>query len=142
MKSINRRSLLRGAPVAAAAMCATVAQTNGLERPVTSEQPWDKARRLANELSDTLDLCSDAKWMVHVMPASKGLGYPVMFENLAARANHIESPHARMRKAAAEYKKAAMEIDPTCTEWWDVKAEDDTLQMRFMLSGTRKEVQS
>ncbi len=135
---VSRRRFLQYAPITTAAVAVPVVSLAA----APPEEPWDKARRLAKELSETLDQCNQGKWMVHIMPAGKGLDLPVMFENLTARANHVLSPEARMRKAAAEYKKAAMEIDPTCTEWWDAKADDDSLQMRFFVSGSRKVTQS
>ena len=73
---IARRTLLAGAPAA------VVATT--LPAIAAPEHPWEKARRLARELSNVLDECSGGRWYAEIYPASSG-PYACGFGDIDAR---------------------------------------------------------
>jgi hypothetical protein len=59
---------------------------------ITSEHPWEAARRQAKELSDTLSLCDDGRWYAHVFASERS--YRVCFGSMATCESPGELPVA------------------------------------------------
>jgi hypothetical protein len=98
MNIITRRSLLAGAPVAAAAITVPSITAAGSFRPAeTMEEPWDKANRLAEELSETLDQCNGGRWKAIVGPKSANKDQPaVMFTSINAEKSMAKHKRDRL----------------------------------------------
>jgi hypothetical protein len=79
LPKLTRRVLLSATPAALAAASLPAIDATPEEVPV------DRVNRLAAELAEALDEWQDGRWMARVMPESKGIGYPVMFESLTAQ---------------------------------------------------------
>jgi len=73
---LTRRAAMVGAAVSSVAVVAPVAMAETPE----PEHPWDKARRLGKELSETLTECSGGRWLALIFP--DGHPHSVSFADL------------------------------------------------------------
>lgn len=89
----------------------------------------DRVERLAYELSDALSEWNRGTFMGMIYPA----GHPmdIHFRNVGA------TPASRLSLAGTAYKQCAREVDPSATEWWELRTPDETLRQRFVLIGSR-----
>ncbi len=125
----TRRAMLRATPVALAAVgipaCAEVA--------VAEEHPWERARRAADELVAALRDLDEDKWMAIIDPSASA-DYPTAFLN-----RNAWGAEDRIKHHCRELRRAAMEIEPDCTEWGLSRpVDDETDGGRFVFVGSRK----
>jgi hypothetical protein len=130
---LTRRAALRGALASGAALAmpagalvipaaALAAQTPVAPPAFASlpDHPWVKARRLASELSDTLEQIEGGAMMALIEASSSK--FPVLFADreayYAAVSRPILGSEAAVKRALADFKRAAMAFDPTITSMW------------------------
>ncbi|MGH6861809.1 MAG: hypothetical protein ACRECY_16280, partial [Phyllobacterium sp.] len=94
--------------------------------PRTTEDPWSKAHRLAEELSEILDQCNGGRWKAIIAPMSTNKDRPaVMFVSLTAEEGAAKRRHERidallqMMNAHAEALAAYSRL--TDQEWEEVE---------------------
>jgi hypothetical protein len=113
MPKITRRKALAltGAFTASAAMVTVSDVAAAAAEP---EHPWQRANRLAQELSEVLDECDSGRWHARVFPSSSN-EYPVVFGNTKAQESaktHV-SPKLRglieAHRAARDALREAMD---------------------------------
>jgi hypothetical protein len=107
--NMNRRLFLRSTAAAGAAVAVTA--------PVAaaSQDPWEKARRLASELSDALAECDGGTCYAQVFPAGSG---QVMFEFGKLTDLPSSMPPRERAEHHLEQTRLAME-EHTGGEWWN-----------------------
>lgn len=127
LSKISRRSLLAGAPVAAAAIALpAAAMAESLQSSGNFEEPWDKANRLCEELSATLDQCNGGRWRATVGPKSANKDQPaVMFSSISAEKSMAKHKRDRLDELVQMINDHAMALAAwsrlTDQEWENVE---------------------
>ncbi|WP_395774040.1 hypothetical protein [Agrobacterium pusense] len=106
--------------------------TNSTAPAVGQELICDRVERLAFELSEALAEWNHGAFMGMVHPSGHAMG--VYFRQVGA------SPEARLAYAAEAYQKCARDVDPSATEWWELRTPDESLAQRFVLIGAREQM--
>ncbi|WP_141682851.1 hypothetical protein [Agrobacterium tumefaciens] len=107
-------------------------ETNSTAPAVEQEMICDRVERLAFELSEALAEWNHGAFMGMVHPSGHAMG--VYFRQVGA------SPEARLAYAAEAYQKCARDVDPSATEWWELRTPDESLAQRFVLIGAREKM--
>jgi hypothetical protein len=97
-----------------------------------SEMICDRVERLSYELSEALAEWNNGSFMGMIYPSGHPMG--VHYKQVGASAVN------RLATAAEAYQRCAREVDPTATEWWELRSPDDSLVQRFVLIGAREKM--
>lgn len=122
LPAINRRRLLGGiaAVSTASAVAGASAAAASAVTPSEPEHPWDKARRLADELAEVLaegdgSTGPGGEWYAMVHPLGTAQ-YPVCFGNMRSRDWAERNVSLPMRKVIEAHKEARTVFEASCTE--------------------------
>ena len=102
---MDRRNVLKGLP-----LVAVTASLPAIASDV--EHPWEKARRLARELSDTLAQVEDGDWFAKVYPANANLP-PVFFGSISALDAKVYDP---LLDAIQAYRDGSADFETNANE--------------------------
>lgn len=120
---VTRRMLLMSAP--ALIVPGTVAVA------ATPERPDERLHRLCEEVQHALsDWCS-GQFYAEVYPANH-LKRRFSFHAV----DYVFTPQERLARASAAYMRAAHDIDPRATQWFEGRAVGDNPSGRFSLIGS------
>lgn len=134
--NITRRSALGGVLSFGAAGSSTAAVSI-----IEPEHPVTRLHRLAEEVSAHMphwDAHMGGSWELRARsPEADGTAH-LAYVNL--RENR--TPRERMTAAMREYKRAAMEIEPSCTKWFEQNWSAEDNAARFGFFGYAQEARS
>lgn len=99
--TITRRKMLQSVAVVSAASIVSATAALASTEPT---HPWERARHLAKELSQTLDEIDGGRWLAEVQPWSR-TKYPVFFGDIDAIAESNAQADEEIIALAAEHEK-------------------------------------
>ena len=94
----NRRAILRGLAVMPAVCVPILAQAD--------EQPWSKARRLADELGETLNHCDNGSWRAEIAPSRRERHNVLFVVDLPSELDRLLADYQTASQAYARAAKA------------------------------------